>query len=71
MKEYNVQYKYLMKGELTIYAESADEAQETVASLVLSAKPGYLEDNPSDLHITHVDLIRDTVPEEQYKMEAI
>lgn len=71
MKEYNVQYQYLMKGNLGIYAETEDEAQEIVAGLVLSADPNDLDDVQSDLRITGVDIIRDSVPENEYSLEVI
>lgn len=71
MKEYNVQYQYLMKGNMELLAESEEEAQEIVAGLVLSANPNDLDDVQSDLRITGVDIIRDTVPENEYSLEVI
>ena len=71
MKEVNVQYQYLMKGSLSVYAETEDEAQEIVAGLILSADPKDLDDVQSDLRITNVEVVRDTVPENEYSLEVI
>jgi len=71
MKEYNVQYQYLMKGNLDIIAESESEAQEIVAGLVLSANPNDLEDQQTDLRITQVSIVKDVVPEDEYYWETV
>ena len=71
MKEYNVQYQYLMKGNLDIIAESESEAQEIVAGLVLSANPNDLEDQQTDLRITQVSIVKDVVPEDEYCLETV
>ena len=54
MKAFNVHYQQTITGCLAVPARDKEEAQEIVAGLVMSAEPGDLPEQKSDLRITSV-----------------
>lgn len=54
MKAFMVYYKQTITGCLEVPARDKEEAQEIVAGLVMSAEPGDLPEQKSDLRITSV-----------------
>ena len=64
MNAFKVYYTQTITGSLEVPARDKEEAQEIVAGLVMSAEPGDLPDQQSDLRITSVDVVKEDVEDE-------